>query len=352
MAANDHAIVVGISAYPGIGSLEGPCNDVALFMQWLKKADGGNVPGKNIRQCLSTSVQFGTSSVTQTEEARPHREDIEKLFRPYVKNGVLGKKIGRRLYIFVSGHGFSDAADSYKNAMNTALYTANADQISGLHVAVTSYAEWFAQAAIFDEIVLVMDCCRTKSHLHTYTHPQLPKINPDESKTISVRKFYAFAAPWGHVAKEKEMPDRGNMVYGIFTIALLEALDKAKPNRLGNVKGKDIEQYIHNVIDEIAGETEVTPPAIYLERYKDIIWLKRKDKTSPHKPDVTVTLSEFRGNEVCIIQNGSLDMLDSIPFESSRLTVSLEAGLYKFSIKGTDRNQLIELLNDDIEITL
>ena len=53
MAFDDYAIVIGISTYPGLTSLEGPGNDVALFMEWLKKKDGGNLHPQNIRTCTS-----------------------------------------------------------------------------------------------------------------------------------------------------------------------------------------------------------------------------------------------------------------------------------------------------------
>ncbi len=350
MATDDCAIVVGIQTYPGIGSLEGPCRDALLFAEWLEKTDGGDLPGERIETCLSTD--FSPPPDGRPEKTRPDREDIEGLFRPFLEKGVRGEHAGRRLYLFVSGHGFSDAAESYKNVMNTALYTANAGRIVGLHVAITSYAEWIAQSAVFDEIVLIMDCCRTKSLLHSYTCPQLPSINPNPSKTHAVRKFYAFAAPWGHAAKEKAMPHMNNDVYGIFTVALMEALEKARPNRQGNLKGEDVKQYIHNVIDGIAGETAISPPEIYLGTGQDIIWLKRRSSAKRHIPEVTIRLESHTGTEVCVIANGRLEELHRIPFEENKLLCPLEPGLYKISIAGTDRHQLVELLNDDIEITL
>lgn len=355
MGVDDHAIVIGITSYPGLTSLEGPLNDIDLFTTWLKKKHGGNLPSKNIKTCSSLrclSKKFDPASWESIQDARPHSEDIGKLFRPFLEKGLQRKKAGRRLYIYASGHGFARSADSYKNFQDTALYTANADMFVGLHVAVTSYAEWLAMTAVFDEIVLIMDCCRIKNLIHRYIDPPLPNVNADPEKARKVRKFYAFGAPWGQAAKEKLFSDRENSVYGIFTLALLEALDKAKPNRLGNVNGEIIKKYIHNVIDEIAGDTKVSPPEIYLGNYSDLIWFTRKDSSSPFKPKVTVTLKKQLGNDVCLIKDGSLNTIDSLPFTNGRVTVELEPGLYKFSIEGTSREQIIELLNDDIEITI
>ena len=48
MAQDDHAVVVGITTYPGFKSLEGSENDAHAFIDWLKDPAKGDVPVANI----------------------------------------------------------------------------------------------------------------------------------------------------------------------------------------------------------------------------------------------------------------------------------------------------------------
>ena len=54
MARDDHAIVVGISRYPGLGDLAGPENDAGEFTRWLLSPTGGDVPGEHVRTIVSS----------------------------------------------------------------------------------------------------------------------------------------------------------------------------------------------------------------------------------------------------------------------------------------------------------
>ena len=118
---------------------------------------------------------------------------------PFVAKGLQGR-VGQRLYIFVAGHGFSDP----KDLKTTGLYTANAQDLFAFNVGVTAYAEWFRRHAVFDEIVLIMDCCRTINPLHVVSQPPLPSYE-SSPRADRIRWFYAFASGPGQESQALRM---------------------------------------------------------------------------------------------------------------------------------------------------
>src|SRR5262249_52459035 len=156
MAKNptDHAIVAGVNNYPGLSDLNGPVNDALAFQEWLLSDDGGGLDPGNVKTILSPApFQPDTDPANWV----PTSEQIAAALRTLQGLGKklsLGKTIGRRLYIFLSGHGFAP------DKVQPALLTANADSENLYHVPGRAYAEWFRNRAWFDEVVLMMDCCR------------------------------------------------------------------------------------------------------------------------------------------------------------------------------------------------
>ena len=75
------------------------------------------------------------------------------------KDAFLGQWAGRRLYVYVSGHGWANRRNE------AALVTAEASLASPLNVLVTSWVEWMMQAAPFQELVFWGDTCATRTPL-------------------------------------------------------------------------------------------------------------------------------------------------------------------------------------------
>src|SRR5713226_2019709 len=151
VAADDRAIVVGISRYPALGDLAGPENDAKAFDAWLRSASGGDVPGDNIDRILSSDFPPCQNAVSAKPTAEAVKEAIDKLHFIGESGGAY---VGRRLYLFMAGHGF---APSYTDA---ALLMANAAiNRTGHHFPGRPYADWFRESAFFKEVVLLMDCC-------------------------------------------------------------------------------------------------------------------------------------------------------------------------------------------------
>lgn len=329
-----HAIVIGINSYPDIGlaQLKGPINDANDFYDWLCDPSGGNVPAKNIRRILSTD--FGT------QKDCPTPNHVEALFEPFILGGVQGK-IGDRLYIFVAGHGFGDPQDMNK----TALYAANAKMMFPWHIAVTEYVNWLHCNAVFEEIVLIMDCCRAINSLHEIKKPQYVSLQYGGSIPLpaasKVRFFYAFAVGRGGLAREDTF-DNGK-TSGFFTKAVLDALRNARPLQ-GEVTGQQLKNHIHNCMDKFAQNKDIVPPEIRLDSNRDIMFFKRR--TASTVP-VTIKLDSYLGNETLVLYDGSGQEIRQMQAAAADLTLDLEPGLYKITVNNTGRKEFFQVPNNE-----
>ncbi len=339
MAENDHAIVVGIGIYPGLSPLEGPCEDAKDFYDWLIDPDCGDVPPANVEQLLSTD--FHPPDPAGIQDVHPLEEEVSALFRPHVQKGIAKMPAGRRLYIYMAGHGFGDPDD-----MNSvALYAADAEPTYAPHIAGTVFAEWFRRNAVFEEIVLFMDCCRTVIPYWPIRPPLLPKTsNPGQAS--KVRTVYAFATNWALVSRERDI---NGVVRGIFTVALLNALRNARPNQFGHITGQVIKDYVHNTIDEVAGDVEIEPPDIHVDSRKDITFIK---SGTAGEFQTQIDLNPFVGGEVLVVQNGAGDRVYREVADASPVVIPLKPGFYKAFVENTARSNLFEIGGDDVEFTL
>ncbi len=160
MAQDDRAIVVGICSYPGFTDLYGPENDAVAIYNWLLSPAGGDVPVENIELIITS--QFNPPFMTPAE-GKPTgvriQEAFEKLQDLASANSDRGNglRVGRRLWIYLAGHGFGPDANE------NALLAANATRIrsgSYYHVLGVYNADYVHFAGYFDEVLLFMDCCR------------------------------------------------------------------------------------------------------------------------------------------------------------------------------------------------
>ncbi len=326
-----HAIVIGINDYPksGLKSLKGPVNDAREFYAWLRDPAGGNLPEANIRQILSADFP--------AQSGCPTPNQVEALFEPFIGDYYDGKKEGGRLYIFAAGHGFGDPGDMSR----TALYAANAKQMFPWHIAVTDYVEWLRRHAVFDELVLIMDCCRTVNVPYQIREPQYA-ASQGHFNAEQVKYFYAFAVGRGREARERPFEDGINA--GIFTRAVLDALRNARPIQ-GEVTGLALKNHIHNSIARFAGDSEkAEPPEIRIDSSRDIMFFKRK--TAGTVP-VRVKLASYIGNETVELRDGSTGEIRQMQADAADLTLELKPGLYKIAVKNTGREKLFEVPNNE-----
>jgi hypothetical protein len=238
MNADHYAVVVGLTSYPRLGEpppsdLSGPANDADAIIAWLTGPAEGGLPAENV---LSI-----TSPVPPAAAGAPGRDEIQSLFERLVemaeaRRGSGGAQLGKRLYVYASGHGFSPTLNQ------GCLHAGNATSDSvGFNVFFTAWLELFQEAGYFRETVLWMDCCMNRESKNA---PSLPtkqvKISPDPAGP----SFVAFAAR--RPLRAVERADSKGAVHGVFTTILLEGLRGAATNRYGMVTGRSLADWLRN----------------------------------------------------------------------------------------------------------
>ena len=241
MADTDWAIVVGVQIYPDLGDLSGPKNDANAFAAWLKSPAGGVVPEEHICEILSPDYRQqvptateATPTVQAVQEALDHLDDIAQ------QNSTAGHgmRVGRRLYLYLAGHGFAPKLDE------AALLMANATRLRvGYHFAGKLWADWLYRAGYFDEVLLFMDCCRENYPSAPLQFvPYRDVSNPDA--VLRGKRFYGFATKWSRNAREHSMQD--GLVHGVFTAALLDGLNGGAAQPDGKVTASSLSSFLYN----------------------------------------------------------------------------------------------------------
>jgi Caspase domain len=261
-AGPDYAIVVGITRYPYLDPLNSPENDARAFHSWLTRPaaeGGGGIDSTSDRARLVLSSQFAAGfaqgmdppTVAQVEAELIRLQDMADANQ---QKG-LGKRVGRRLYLYFSGHG---CAPRFEEA---AILMANATRRRVYHLTGMPCADWFYRAGTFEEVVLLMDCCRERyEKVGTYVPPWVDLLDPevvDRSK-----RFYGLAAEWSKVARS------------VFTLALLAGLeggaydpatvfaDPANGTQRAHVTAASLKNYLYNHMKDFLPEADLGAPGV------------------------------------------------------------------------------------------
>jgi hypothetical protein len=258
MAKNvkDYAVIVGIRTYPAFdpdGPLQGPENDAKAFADWVKSPAGGNVPAKNVQLIVSSKY---TKPATTPESARPMVNDVQKAFEKLQAiaeaNAASGKglRTGRRLYIYMAGHGFAPRDDQ------TALLMANAtrSRVGPVYHILGQYtADWFFKSKYFEEVLLFMDCCRE-------VYPVMG-LNMSFGETHApgavdkVKRFYGFATKWSRLSREKNI---GGTSRGVFTATLMKGLEGAAVDPdTGELTARSLSDYLYTNMETLLNADEL-----------------------------------------------------------------------------------------------
>lgn len=313
MAADDHAVVVGITDYPKLKSLRGAVLDACAFRDWLVSPDGGAIPDANVR--LITSPEKPDPDPLK---ARPVVADVQLALDGLQQLGFdNANKAGRRLWLYFSGHGVAPAVG------DVALLMANATIQRLYYLPVRPYVEWFQAAAMFDEVVLVADCCR--EHLARLRPFALPW--DDLGATGADVKFFgAYATMWSRKAREKPVDGTGE-VRGVFTRAVLEGLVAVGTT-------KRLSGFVTRRVAELVEPTEFQQPMFVGE---DELQLSAKLPLKPcslhvhfDSPDAGVTVT---------LLDGQLEEIASFAMTGEPRTIELDAGLY--ALRRSDRAEAV-----------
>jgi uncharacterized caspase-like protein len=320
----DHAIIVGINQYAELQDLEGAVHDAEDFRDWIISPGGGGLDAQNVA-FIQTPADWSPA------DPQPDRLVLDNALRDLLAKALAGPRpIGNRLFLFVSGHGFNDPNKDEE----VALYSSETRSLLPAYLAVTWYARLFKRLRAFEQIALIMDCCRDVSPAFSIQEPQHMQTLP-HSEAHRVKWFTAFATGFGMSSRERLQPGT-NRKAGIFSTALMEALDKAPPNIGGRLTGSQVEDFIHNNMS--LGQTA----KIDADSHQEFVF--HYDHQAGTFP-VQITLDPFSGGEKIVIDTGSSNDPDrrEVAAEFAQMSVPLPPGLFRVTISGTNRKCLIEV---------
>lgn len=275
MAQNDYAILVGISRYADddLHPLDGPLNDVKIMRDWLLNEQ--SVPEANIKEVVSNVA----SPPPVNDDFPPILQDYYNTFLSVMrkdKNSYI-RRNDARLYLYFSGHGFSEKND---NSPHAALYVGNTFIKAGpqWNIFGTAFADWVKGHGLFKEVVLIMDCCRDAEITKVASEPLLP-IPVNIGARIDVQLFQLYATPLGGKAQERPIPSRNNEVHGLLTHAFLDAVKYAAPGS-DQVTTADIKSYLEQRWSVLCGGQYADKPITVIPDNGEICF-KRGITTAP-----------------------------------------------------------------------
>jgi hypothetical protein len=257
----DYAIVVGINDYnSGIPVLQGAVNDARLFREWLLDPNGGGLDPNNITFICSTSPPNG----------KPLREEIEDVILSYFTHRhQTSEPRGRRLYLYFAGHGVTPNSP---NDDDCGIVMANALLIALRALPGRLTARRVHRAALFSEVVLIMDCCREVAG-YVVAESGLPQEVGNSSQNPYL---YALAADWALTATERELPhpfdpNGPSSIQGVFTHALLRGLTSAVEEESREVTSTSLKKFVVDLMAELLPEEDRPVPHIELSERLDPI---------------------------------------------------------------------------------
>jgi hypothetical protein len=327
MAAEDHAIVAGIGRYASsfLRDLDGPANDARATVEWLSDPVGGDVPLDQIQTV--TSAQY-------PGESRPSANDLYQAFENLIDIGEQKSpdRVGRRLYVFMSGHGFGPTV------REAALLMANAGPRRwGHNICGGSVADHFAAAGLFEEIFLLMDCCRDA--LSQVGPTVLPWDKDSDERSATSRWIYGFAT--GFDSRTRELPIDGE-VRGVFTAAVLEAL------RSGVQTSETLTTLVGARMAELLGPDGLPTP------YFQPGPTKLEVGSPAIKPRLRITATGTPGEQalICVGPGGGV-ICEQEALEAGQVwEVELESGLWEIFHNGLEVSVRVRLTMGTQDVTV
>lgn len=329
MAANerDFALVIGINDYPNYGSngrpLRGAIGDAEEFAEWLLNKEFGG--GLNPNHC-----KLIRSSVDTVDPPQPQKYRIDNAVQQIWN---MSKKLGggRRFYLYFSGHGQTQTHDDVALCMANWEINRQAAAIS-----FRKYLDLVIRCLDFEEIVVLMDCCRTRK---VGAKGQESELTCPVPKVGERRVFVAHATEFQTAAHEAAVPkdeegdaavadgdaasDNGAqeeddeeepIVRGQFTRGLIAALKGAAADETGGALASQLAKYLDKVVPRIASRSgHVQKPVFEIRgfvpgtagelRFGSAPRVTTLDATIRFRPDRTGPI-RLEGPELDIIREG------------------------------------------------
>lgn len=337
MGSDDRALVVGITDYPELDNLEGAERDAEAFYAWVTSLDGGGVPADHKHAKLIRSSDYTPRPFANALAAAPTESVIMQFFDGLQDEAQAkadkgeDNRLGRRLYLYFAGHGFAPTFE------DSALLMANATRVRvGYHIPGKAWADWFYRAGYFDEMILLMDCCRENYSRAPLNVPRFMDLTSPEPMDRG-KRFYVFGTKWARLSRERAMPD--GQVRGVFTTALLQGLRNAADAN-GNVTASGLSSWLYQnmrfFLDpadlesaDIAKEPDIFGPN---QPGQDFVLV---NVPAPNFP-VTVTYPPEAKGKKLNIRGAKFEVLDSRITDGTPCNFELPRGGYLAELIGAE----------------
>ncbi|SDX93916.1 Caspase domain-containing protein [Ruegeria halocynthiae] len=323
MAQNDMALVIAIKRYPSFGGnassasrdLRGPVNDAAAFTEWLKAQDGGDVPSANVFSVTSDDFPAGGPTGPVLKDLTDKLDAFKTALKQPPKK--------RRLYIYVSGHGYG------RRRTEGGLYLADATPNSLTNLFVTDYFNWFMASAHFKECVLFCDACMDQGRLASPSPAHWRReIRPTSHNTKAVG---AYAARFAGRAVEGTMSNGQD--HGAFSYALKLGLDGAAAivDAQGNrsITTDSLRDYLIATMQKLMTDAQLQHPLVSTEPdFGPFDTLTLVENAPKFTRLLRVALPPEVANATLELENAALDKLGQVAAVNGQVTLTLAPGMY------------------------
>lgn len=249
----DHALVVGIDRYPVLGSLSGAQCDAMAFHAWVTTA--GGVDPANTTKIVSSDFPPAAANQFWNEQPAPRTVDdffhaVQAASDANDANGE-GPQVGKRLYMFFSGHGFAPALDK------SGVLMANASPAAPMNVAAHWWANRMYEGGWFDEVILFQDACREPMRQADLAPPFLVSLGL--TGIAGRRRFFVLSAKNDQLSLEKDIGNKG--VRGVFSVTLMEGLEGgARDAQTGEITTGGLMAYLQkNMPSRLTAQERANP---------------------------------------------------------------------------------------------
>ncbi len=324
----DYAVIIGLNLYKELEALSGAVNDAEAFLNWVQNPRGGgfsSARGDKILKILSPAP-----ADWNPDTPHPNSTELEQVLGDLLAEACSrNRPIGTRLFLFLAGHGFNDR----DKLTDVALYSPDHNRYRPAFLAASWYAREFQRIGAFEQIALIMDCCRDTSPFHPVTPP--PHIHmPSDENARKVKMFVAMASGYTRPAGEKVIDGK---TYGVFSSALMQALEKAPANRQGRLTGSLVKKYTHLYM-------ETQDADIDADANKEFVFIENHQAGMQ---DAKLHIANLSKTVVVKIFDHENTEVRTISAESSPVQFKLPPGYYKAKIPGTNRSTLFQVPTDE-----
>jgi hypothetical protein len=192
------------------------------------------------------------------------------------------------------------------------------------------YANLFRAKALFQQIVLCMDCCRDEDA--DLPDPYFPFDKKTAGKLANnVKQCYVFATGFARKSRERDFDGK---VHGVFTHALLEGLKQGAVDGDGRLTGAGLKRYLSREIPKLrSADSDQDPDIRGID--DDFVFA---EGLPPRRCNVTVKLSDPNKKFVVLYGKGLQPVATNlVVIDATQLRVDVPAG----------KTYLFRLLNPD-----